>query len=345
MTDTAQNLARARAMLDVRHNAEAVTLLGQTVAADPANGTAWCLLSLAQLRCGNNAEAAEAAGRAAAHAPSDPWPHRLLSTAQLSMGKANAAVRAATEACRLAPADWRVWVCKAEAVLGTRYDYLTAEQAAAEARRLASAEAEVHYVSGRVSFARERWKEASEYQQRALALDPAHSGALNELGRINLKRRNPAGAATHFIQAARTAPDLTVYGQNVEIAVRSLIGRLIYIATAGCWLMVVLTFSAAPRAVAIIGLSMVAVGSAGLVAVRMRRMPPATRPLLRSRRATLAMGIVFGSIVLTVIVAAVTPGTALSGALAVAGLLVLASRFIAYEILRRKPGAAKGQRA
>jgi tetratricopeptide (TPR) repeat protein len=344
MTDAAQSLQRARAMLDVRRNAEAVALLGQTVAADPGNGTAWCLLSLAQLRCGEFVAAVEAAGRAAALAPSDPWPHRLLSSAQLNMGSANAAVREATEACRLAPADWRSWVCQAEAALGTRSDYLTAEQAAAEARRLGPDEAEVYYVSGRVSFAREKWKEAAAYQERALALAPSHSGALNELGRINLKRRNAAGAAEHFIQAARAAPDQTAYGRNVEAAVRSLIGRLIYLATLGCWIVVVITFNwHASRVFAIAGLGAVTIASALLVAVRVRRMPAATRPLLRSRRVGLAMGTVFGAILIALAASVVTPGTALSGVLAVAGLLVLASRFVAYAILRRSPTPARSR--
>lgn len=345
MTETAQNLARARAMLDVRRNAEAVTLLGQTVAADPANGAAWCLLSLAQLRCGEHAGGAQSAGRAAALAPSDAWPYRLLSSAQLNMGRPQAAVVTASEACRLAPEDWRVWVCKAEAVVGARYDYDAAEKAAAEARRLAPDEAEVHYVSGRVSFARQKLHQASQHQERALALNPAHSGALNELGRINLRRRNAAGAAEHFIQAARAAPDLAVYGRNVEAAVRSLIGRLIYLVTLGCWIIVVITFSwHAARPFAITGLSAVTVAGAGMVAVRVRRMPSATRPLLRSRRVTLATGTVFGAILIALIASVVTPGTVLSGVLAVAGLLVIASRFIAYAILRGTPSPAKAQR-
>jgi cytochrome c-type biogenesis protein CcmH/NrfG len=98
-------------------------------------------------------------------------------------------------------------VCLARAALVTEADFDVAERAAANARRLAPDEADVHYVSGRVSFAREQWSAAQGHPQQALALNPAHSGALNELGRISLKKRDASRAADHFIQAARTAPD------------------------------------------------------------------------------------------------------------------------------------------
>jgi len=59
-----------------------------------------------------------------------------------------------------------------------------AATAAAEARRLAPNEPDVHFLSGKVSLARSDLAVAREHQERALALDPAHSGAMNELGRV-----------------------------------------------------------------------------------------------------------------------------------------------------------------
>src|SRR5262249_34270744 len=112
--------------------------------------------------------------------------------AQRHLGRITAARAAATEACKLAPTQWQAYTCLAQAQLAGRLDFHGAERAAANARRLAPDEAEVYYVSGLVSFARAKWKAARAHQERALALDPAHSGALNELGRIKLRRGNHA---------------------------------------------------------------------------------------------------------------------------------------------------------
>lgn len=335
MTEIAQDLARAQAMLQVKRNDEATSLLARIVAAQPEDSRAWCLLAVAHLGAGRCRDAADAANRAVLAGPSDDWPYRLVSTAEAHLRNAQAARRAAGEACRLAPNEWQAWVCLAQAALVTEADFDVAERAAANARRLAPDEADVHYVSGRVSFAREQWSAAEAHQQRALALNPAHSGALNELGRISLKKRDASRAADHFIQAARTAPDVSAYGHNVAVAVRSLIARVIYLATFGTWALVVVTLvSRDSRSLAVWGLIATALLSAVLAAVRLRAMPPAARPLLRSRRVTLAVGVVYGSIIIAIIVAAAVSAGALPGALLAAGALVIASRFIAYAILR-----------
>lgn len=347
MTEIARELARARAMLDVGRYDEAASLLGQIVAADPGDSRAWCLLAVAHLGTGDYQGAVAGAGRAAALAPSDDWPQRLVSTAQARMGNVQAAVRAANEACRLAPDEWRAWLCLAQAPLAPALDHAqaevkanllaAAEQAAANARRLAPEEPGVHHVSGRVSFAKEQWKAARAHQERALSLDPAHSGALNELGRISLKRRKAARAAGHFVQAARSAPGITAYGRNVEAAVRSLVYRVMYLAAPGCWALALVTVNShSPRAWAVAGLCAIMVSSIALAVARLRGMPPAARALLRTRRIVLALSVVYGSMLIGVIIASVAPATALPAALAAVAVLVVVSRFAAYAILRRK---------
>jgi Flp pilus assembly protein TadD len=62
-----------------------------------------------------------------------------------------------------------------------------------------------------VSLVRGDLAGAHEHQERALALDPAHSGAMNELGRIKLRRHDTAGAIRHFVSAARATPDEHIY--------------------------------------------------------------------------------------------------------------------------------------
>lgn len=342
MTEIANDLARAQAMLEIKRHDEAASLLARIAAAQPGNGRAWCLLAAAHLGAGRYHDAADAAARAVVAAPSDDWPYRLVSRAQAHLRNPQAAMSAASEACRLAPNEWRAWVCMAHAALATEVEFRAAERAAAAARRLAPDEAEVYYVSGLVSFAREEWGNARAYQERVLAIDPAHSGALNELGRISLKKRNTPRAADHFIRAAGSAPDVAVYGSNVEVAVRSMLARIIYFATLATWALVFATFNFHnSRSLAISGLALIALLSAAVAAARVRALPPPARRLLRSTRVALAAAIVYGCIIAALIASAAVPASALPGALAAAALLVLASRFLAYAVLRKKRPQAK----
>jgi hypothetical protein len=52
MTETAQGLARAQRMLDLKRYGEAASLLAAILAEEPGNGTALCLLTQAHLGAG-----------------------------------------------------------------------------------------------------------------------------------------------------------------------------------------------------------------------------------------------------------------------------------------------------
>src|SRR5258708_26235904 len=104
-----------------------------------------------------------------------------------------------------------------------------AATAAAEARRLAPDEADVHFLSGKGALARGDLAAARDHQERALAIDPAHSGAMNELGRIRLRRHDTAGAVKHFISAARAAPSEHIYSRNIDVVIVRGISRAIYV--------------------------------------------------------------------------------------------------------------------
>jgi Flp pilus assembly protein TadD len=332
----AQALARAKTMIDLRRYEEATSLLARIVAADPAEVRAWCLLAAAHLGQGRNQEAATTAHRAIALAPSDEWPYRLASTAQAQMGNYVAAMDAAQQACRLAPNHWQAHVCLARAAMGTEMDFDLAEQAAARARTLAPNEPEVHYLSGRVTFARGKRREARAHHQRALALDPGHSGAMNELGRISMRASN-ARAARHFLQAARSSPGVSAYSRNVEIAVRRVVTRTIYLATvASLALMYLTTVTHITKLVAVLWYATVALLSAGFGAAQFLGMPPETRPLFRSGRIALALGLVYGLILVAMIVVTVVPADALSAVVLAAAVGIVASRFGSYAILRRR---------
>jgi Flp pilus assembly protein TadD len=292
------------------------------------------MLAQAHLGAGRHQEAAQAANRAVTLAPADNWPHRLASAAMLRLGNVPEAVRAAGEACRLAPHQWLCHLSLAQAALAQR-NFYTAEQAAANARQLAPAEPEVHVISGKISFARGDRAAARAYQERALALSPTHSDALNELGRIELRGSASAQAARHFVEAARSAPDVGVYRQNVQVVVRRVVTRVIYFSSLATFAFLYVTAANHPaRIVIVAGLGAVALLSAGIAAVQLRRMPPEVRPLFRTRRVLGALAVAYAPILYAVLAAAVVPAPALPAVLLTAAAAMIALRFAANAMLR-----------
>src|SRR5580698_4033077 len=220
--DLRRELARASTMLDVGRCDEATALVSRVVAAEPESSRAWCLLARAHLGTKRYTDAIGAANRAVSLDPADEWPHRLASNALIHLGNNADALRAAGEACRLAPGLWQTHVCVAQAALAGRHLDI-ASAAAGRARALAPNEPDVHFLSGKVSLA-----EARSHQERTLALDPAHSGALNELGRIRLRRHDRAGAIRHFMSAARSAPGEQIYSRNIDVVILRTVSNAIY---------------------------------------------------------------------------------------------------------------------
>src|SRR5215831_4705499 len=199
-------------MLDLGRYDEASSLLARVVSAEPGSSRAWCLFARAHLGADRYVEAVDAANRAAAIEPAEEWPHRLASNALMHLGNHAEALRAAAESRRLAPSYWQTHVCVAQAALAASQPSL-ASAAAAEARRLAPDESDVHFLSGKV------------------AIDPAHSGAMNELGRIRLRRHDTAGAIRHFISAARATPGEQIYSRNIDVVLLRTVSRTIYVFT------------------------------------------------------------------------------------------------------------------
>ena len=81
-------------------------------------------------------------------------------------------------------------------------------------------------TAGKVALAEGNVAGARLHQESALAIEPGHTGAMNELGRISLRSRDAAAASGYFLRAARMAPANGVFGRNTELA----LGRL------GLWL-------------------------------------------------------------------------------------------------------------
>ncbi|HEX8008687.1 MAG TPA: tetratricopeptide repeat protein [Trebonia sp.] len=338
MTELSQELARAATMLDLGRYDEASTLLARVVAAEPGSSRAWCLFARAHLGADRYQAAVDAANRAAAIDPGEEWPHRLASNALMHLGNHAEALRAANESRRLAPSYWQTHVCVAQAALAAAQAGL-ASTAAAEARRLAPNEPDVHFLSGKVALAGGDLDAAREHQERALALDPAHSGAMNELGRIRLRRHDTAGAIRHFINAARTTPSEYIYSRNIDVVILRTVSRMIYIfvliALVMLWVPAVTHVSRFPFA---LGFGVLTLGTAMSFLVMVLRLPQEARRLvrrtLRSRRVATALAVALGGVGVAFAAVAFVPSDELPQTLPVAIIITLAARITASARLR-----------
>ena len=85
----------------------------------------------------------------------------------------------------------------------------------------------------------------------------------------------------------------------------------IYIASMESFVLLYVTMiGEAPRATVVVGLAALAALGAASRAVQLWRMPPETRPPFRTRRVALAVATAYGSILIVVVAAAVTPASA-----------------------------------
>ncbi len=283
---TSQELGRASVMIDLHRYDDAARLLSAVLASQPENGRAWCLLARAHLGGGNCAGAVQAAARASALDPADDWPYRLASTALIGLDKTGDAVSAALEARRLAAYFWRPHVCRAQAAAADGQLEL-AEEAASAALAIAPEEADVHMTAGAVALRRGDRTLAQRRQEAALAIDPSHHGALNELGRISLSAKDAAGAAGHFLRAARSAPSSPVFGVNSELAIRQVAIRVAAVCAAclsAGFCLIVVGLAGRPVLAAELALPLPVLTSWAVAQVR--RLPPeGRRHLLRLVRA------------------------------------------------------------
>ena len=339
MTALAEGLRRAQVMLELNRHDEAASVLGPLLAEDPGNSTGWCLLTLAHLGAGRHQDAVASAARAIAAAPGDDWPHRLASTAHLRLGHAWAGLRAAEQARRLAPHSWQTHTCVAEAILATGENFDLAAEAAATARTLAPNEPGTHVISGKVSFALGRRKAARANLQRALALDPQHGGALNELGRVTAVGPFTGRAARYFLQAARANPRVSTYSNNIDVAVR---GTLSVVVIIGGIAAVALGFTATltplSRAQILIGLAASVLVTTVAGATQYLQLPPPVRQLIRRTPSLPALIAAYASFLTAFLMIALSSPAALSNMLTGAIAIILISRLvIALALLRRKP--------
>lgn len=233
----AVEIERARALCELARFDDAAPLLRRAVAAEPQNADAWCLLAQAELGRRHDEDALQAAGTALSLAPDDEWPHRLTSIALERLGRHEESLAMARAATRVAPYAWRAFVRLAHAAVrsGGRSGRNEALAAARQAVMLAPHEAEPHLALGAVARARKRYKEAESAFRTALAIDPQHSAAHNELARLHLRKSRFAGAASlaeaagGFTNAVRANPGADVSRRNLDLVIRVFLARVAYL--------------------------------------------------------------------------------------------------------------------
>jgi tetratricopeptide (TPR) repeat protein len=254
-----EQVAKARALLDVGRADEAASVLVQLLASQPGNQEAWCLLGAAHLRSLRSAESIECARRAVELGPGLEWPHRIVSAAELQRGDVPAAIAAARESVRLAPG-----LPIAHAHLGDALSrggvrrWREAEREAATAISLAPADAAVHFIAGNVALRQRRRKRAEQRFAKALEIDPTSAAALNNLSLARLRRGLAVSAASGFGQAAALDPTTDLHRRNLESAVTHLLAY-VAIALGGVAIVSVLNSGAGLAALGVVGLGVLAV--------------------------------------------------------------------------------------
>ncbi|RLV48744.1 hypothetical protein D9V37_13530 [Nocardioides mangrovicus] len=158
--------------------AEARRVAAQLLASEPEDPTALRLLAHCQLNLNQTDEALKAANRLVAAEPGDGEGHRLASVALQRLHQRTEAHRAAASAVRLEPLDAANHVQLALTAQPLRGHRREARAAAARAVQLAPHDADAHFATG---FTARRGTTRRAAYRRALALDPAHSGAGNNL--------------------------------------------------------------------------------------------------------------------------------------------------------------------
>jgi tetratricopeptide (TPR) repeat protein len=206
-------------LCDLGRHVDAERIATRVVEAAPDNWRGWCVLTRAYLGQGKYEQGRAAALEATQLRPDLEWPLRLLSKCENGLGRITEAVAAAETAVRVQPFMFGAHAQLGEVLVALGGRQPEAEAAAARALELGAHDAQPHVVAGLVARAGGHPKKAADAFRRALAINPAHPTAQNELSGLALYRITPrslAEAANLFAQAASVNPTTRVLDSNVN---------------------------------------------------------------------------------------------------------------------------------
>ncbi len=153
---------------------------------------------------------------------------RLLALALVRLDRKHEAFDAARSAVAKGPSLWQTHHTLAHVCLAIPGQSGAAWEAARQAVELGPLDADTHAMMGRVAVETRDQATAERALREALRLDPEHAVARNDLGRLQLLRKDHFGAASHFAQAAASDIRLDVAVHNIDVALTSGVARLFF---------------------------------------------------------------------------------------------------------------------
>lgn len=209
----------AWALYDLRRYDDAAATARRALASTPDDVELIDVLACALMDGDNPRDAIPIAERYLALAPDDPRGFAILGWALHRAGKHEAAVVALRDAVRGAPLEdgvrvmladalvaWREWAVFSASPTKKEAMLLEAAEHAAEAVRLAPANAASHAAQAKVAECAGELPLAREAAERALALDANHPVVLQIMGRIAEKEGDLRAAGDLYVASARANP-------------------------------------------------------------------------------------------------------------------------------------------
>jgi predicted O-linked N-acetylglucosamine transferase (SPINDLY family) len=216
-TDVSELLARGNRCLEAGDVQGASGHYAAAMAADPSSADACVNFAFACIEQGRIGEALEPLRRAVELAPASVDARYLLGSSLLDLGHPGEALSHLDRATKLQPGLARAWRDAGRALAGT------GRLAEAEALLRAGIEQhprdpDLHHHLGNVlSLMRRPWDAAESYEA-ALAVDPAHAGALTSLAPARLAIGDVRGSMAASQEAIRRWPDNATAESNLLLA-------------------------------------------------------------------------------------------------------------------------------
>ena len=217
---SARATAQGRTLIEAGQPTRALEALTSALAADPDNGTAWCLVAQCHLALNDPARAIHAARRAVALMPTAEWPHRLLSIGLMGSRAFTEAHVEAVRAVECAPNLWRTHAQVARVDCASGRIVAESWWAARRAVELGPGEAEAHFVLGLVALSAKEDAIGQAAFLECLRLDPNNATARNNLAVVEMRRKRVFSAIPHLMAALRENPNLETSARNLRIVLR-----------------------------------------------------------------------------------------------------------------------------
>lgn len=209
---------QALALLQLGRGSEAVPILSAALAERPDDSRLLRLMSWACRVCGRPGEALEHAKHAIRGDPVGASNYFQASLAYQDLGCGREAVILAEETVRFAPESWWAHARLSASMVAARQSPRRALAAAEKAVELAPDEAYAHFCLGHCLHVMDRRRKAVKCYERALALDPNHAVALNNLAVLRMEKA-PLRAARDLQAALSADPGFELSKFNIRCVV------------------------------------------------------------------------------------------------------------------------------